>query len=570
LSDTWNNAPLATTLAPPKEPAPSTSWDSAPFAQGPSPQTKAVVQANDNSEEAGRAVAVSKKLALPASLVQSDVPGYEASAREKSAREASQNPALAGYIQKNPMAASISADDWDKMDEVSQTLRLLHPELLQSKAQGGVFSMVPEIRDLMQTEEGITRLRDALIGLPFHLAKGLYDFGKSLVTKPGEVYERGMTSDDPEVLSMGLGLALGAAGPKGSVVAGRPRIEVRGGDYMSFDDFMHKLDGMETRQEIDDFIAKKAGGGPMLQIEYAKAGSDALDKAVQVSQESKTKERSPELFEAAAAEHDPGVVHISAEKIMDLYRSEGKTPAEGDGLLGFVPDIVNKLRQASASGGEVTIPVAQYIAHVDEAVHEKLREDVRLHDDGTTLTEAKELEEAFKVEQAQVVEPQTVEQSSTEAQPVIVPQMTAIGPKPWTRFQEDGFLKTYGLSDREIQELNNPQRTERLEKAEAVFTEHAVEQNKLIEAKRVRDLSPSAETTKGKPGANLGRLTNLLGENLYGAPTNMTAVSVKEMMQNAFDAIKGMIEKGKIKEGKINMTWIDKHAPSQSRTTVRA
>jgi hypothetical protein len=214
LSDTWNNAPLATTLAPPKEPAPSTSWDSAPFAQGPSPQTKAVVQANDNSEEAGRAVAVSKKLALPASLVQSDVPGYEASAREKSAREASQNPALAGYIQKNPMAASISADDWDKMDEVSQTLRLLHPELLQSKAQGGVFSMVPEIRDMLQTEEGITRLRDALIGLPFHLAKGLYDFGKSLVTKPGEVYERGMTSDDPEVLSMGLGLALGAAGPE--------------------------------------------------------------------------------------------------------------------------------------------------------------------------------------------------------------------------------------------------------------------------------------------------------------------------------------------------------------------
>jgi hypothetical protein len=63
-----------------------------------------------------------------------------------------------------------------------------------------------------------------------------------------------------------------------------------------------------------------------------------------------------------------------------------------------------------------------------------------------------------------------------------------------------------------------------------------------------------AERIKAKAGANVGRLTQLLGPKLYGEPSQMPYVSVKEMMQNSFDAIKPMQEKGQLKKGKINIT----------------
>jgi Histidine kinase-, DNA gyrase B-, and HSP90-like ATPase len=57
----------------------------------------------------------------------------------------------------------------------------------------------------------------------------------------------------------------------------------------------------------------------------------------------------------------------------------------------------------------------------------------------------------------------------------------------------------------------------------------------------------------GKPGVNFGRLTTLLGSKLYGNPSDLPAVSAKEMIQNAFDAIKGLMETGGLKEGKLDI-----------------
>src|SRR6266576_4048206 len=55
-----------------------------------------------------------------------------------------------------------------------------------------------------------------------------------------------------------------------------------------------------------------------------------------------------------------------------------------------------KLASAAATGGEVTIPISKYNAHVDPAVHEGLKDAVRLHDDGVTLEEAKEAEASIE------------------------------------------------------------------------------------------------------------------------------------------------------------------------------
>src|SRR5262245_23178527 len=60
------------------------------------------------------------------------------------------------------------------------------------------------------------------------------------------------------------------------------------------------------------------------------------------------------------------------------------------------------------------------------------------------------------------------------------------------------------------------------------------------------------EVFKAETGAQLKRLAQLLGPKLYGEPSNMTTVSVKEMFQNAFDAIKDMMAAGQ-KDGNINI-----------------
>jgi len=48
-------------------------------------------------------------------------------------------------------------------------------------------------------------------------------------------------------------------------------------------------------------------------------------------------------------------------------------------------------------------------------------------------------------------------------------------------------------------------------------------------------------------------MAELMGAKLYGDPTDIARVSVKELFQNAFDAIKGALENKQLAEGKINI-----------------
>ncbi len=73
--------------------------------------------------------------------------------------------------------------------------------------------------------------------------------------------------------------------------------------------------------------------------------------------------------------------------------------------------------------------------------------------------------------------------------------------------------------------------------------------NNRVSALQRREISPVAferslrDTIEANPGVNAGRLAQLLGPKLYGSPENIADVSVKEMLQNGFDAIKGRLEK---------------------------
>ena len=68
----------------------------------------------------------------------------------------------------------------------------------------------------------------------------------------------------------------------------------------------------------------------------------------------------------------------------------------------------------------------------------------------------------------------------------------------------------------------------------------------------------AGETIATKPSANAKRLAALLGAKLYGDPTDIAKVSIKEIFQNSFDAIKGALEKGQLTKGKIDIKLDEK------------
>jgi hypothetical protein len=72
------------------------------------------------------------------------------------------------------------------------------------------------------------------------------------------------------------------------------------------------------------------------------------------------------------------------------------------------------------------------------------------------------------------------------------------------------------------------------------------------------DLNKSLEETgegtfRAAPGVDMTRMANLLGPQLYGNMSKISTVTVKEMFQNAFDAIKDALVKSNLSEGKINV-----------------
>lgn len=66
-------------------------------------------------------------------------------------------------------------------------------------------------------------------------------------------------------------------------------------------------------------------------------------------------------------------------------------------------------------------------------------------------------------------------------------------------------------------------------------------------------LSPQREEIQTTPGADEERLANLLSQHLYGDMGSVAPVSVKEMFQNGFDAIKGFLEQNPNEEGNVDI-----------------
>jgi hypothetical protein len=71
---------------------------------------------------------------------------------------------------------------------------------------------------------------------------------------------------------------------------------------------------------------------------------------------------------------------------------------------------------------------------------------------------------------------------------------------------------------------------------------------------QVTPYTPEYETIRAKPGINATRMAKMLGPQLYGDPTNMGQVCIKEVLQNSFDATRTAVRDGQIVQGNIDIS----------------
>ncbi len=436
-----------------------------------SAQQKASVFSNSSPDEAGKALSISKQTGIPASIVQTDLPGYQAHANTQSAIEAVKNPAIAKYVDENRMAPQVSNDDYSVLDKISGVFSKLSKDNIDLATSINLMGQVPALNDFTESAAGREKLRGYGERMRAGFAGGFGE-GNEVESMLNDAKKLGLSDQTikvweysgllpaaraletgirlvPGLIGGAVGLASGVAEEaSGSVAWGdqllreAPGINATtmfaGGSlarpkYTKGDAIQRVLNQPEDRLRVDkspaemtaedlhQFVAEHTPGGPRAKslsasetpkdelwqskpiIDEAKAtvAGEALDEAVAASQESKTKERSPELYEKYLEAHgDQGTVHVPAQAILDLYERKGKVPMAGDGLFGFVPGLAEKATLAAETGAEIKIPLSKYVAHVDETVHEGLKDQVRVQENGVTREEAKlaKEEQAAKIE----------------------------------------------------------------------------------------------------------------------------------------------------------------------------
>lgn len=419
--------------------------------------------ANDNPEQAERALRVSDATGLPAPVVYDDVDHYEQQAKERStAQILSDNKWLRDYIDKHPVHSKLSSDDWSNLDQLTEVLEKLPnskssatgtffrsvekgaisaagsvPAMAHGAMVGGaagsvfgpwgtlIGGLIGAGAEGMAASYGIAVLQDWLVGmLPSEYTRGgAFDPAQQaldLAEHPEAAFWGNMTpylmTMKPTNATLGqrvFGGTLGAAFEAGGQVhEGKFNpahiVEAFGAGAVfanqnRIGEALWKR-GEEIGRKITPWL--KAGKHPPVGLDPVideaykiQADNDLknLDEAMKIAKGSNTIERSEEAIKYIGGIVNEGRIGVSAEAVAKLYGDE--IPHPDDGKLGFVPDLAEQLASAKESGGDVYIPLKDWLAHVDPEVHKALHDDIRVRSEGVTKNEAKELKVEVKGEE---------------------------------------------------------------------------------------------------------------------------------------------------------------------------
>lgn len=349
---------------------------------------------DDNPDDAVKARDIGEGLGLPAPVVMGNLENYEK--QHKAAITASllnNNKFLAEYAASNPMAAKISSDDWGQLDAASE------------KLPKGSFSIAyPAIKGFVKgftSPEGFgeepigtwafrapgnaevwtsSKMAWNILGLPFEvggrlftgavqgLNEGLVEGMKAAGWSEGEAkrFSRDFTGMVEQEL-MGLGPHTPKVSPSSVDLIQARRL------------MQYVVRGEEPPVGISPIY-------DTLKAEEARIDLQKLKEATKEVNATNTKIRSPEDMEGFIRQHVGGAnIEIDASAVRQLYGS--KVPGVDDGLLGWVPGLENQLRVAETSGGDITVPLATWLARVEPEVQQQLHDFIRVRPNGMNLEE---------------------------------------------------------------------------------------------------------------------------------------------------------------------------------------
>lgn len=429
----------------------------------PVPQQKAVVSANDNGDEAAKALQISKRTGISPSLVQGDLPGYAAHDRTQTAiKYVNENPFVAKYVDSSPMAAKVSSDDYEALSKSSPALWKLHQDSIDQETSAHLAAQVPALAEHMDSAIGrenirgyVERIKSGFMGgfgegsEVEKFIKGAHDLGLSQnvvdfwegsgllpAARAGEAAIRMIPGLIGGAMGAGSGFIAEGMGSEGEAwgdrflrdAPGMNAALMGGGASALMRTPKFAVDKtaaainrvLADKPPVDDlhtYLAEHTPGGPrakslsagetptdelwqskpIVDLAKAEAAGKAMDEAVAASLEGRTKERSKESYTDWVKANDVnGTVHIPGFVIKDMYEKAGKVPIEGDGLLGFVPGLAEKMTVANETGADVAIPKDKFVGHIDESTYEALKDEMRVDEKGVSRREAKEAIEEQK------------------------------------------------------------------------------------------------------------------------------------------------------------------------------
>lgn len=401
-------------------------------------------------DNAARAVELSKSMGQDPNVLLGDIDHFDESHKRNMATAIiRQNLHLADYANANPINAKLSQDDWGTLDKVSSNLTSFRR-----------LSGYP------------TRTAEGMIGAAakgFQKGFGEGPIGGWAATVPGlKDNEFAQATWGAVVSPVEAGMRLLSGGMHGVTEAvksgAKESYQTFTGDEQGAERFARDIAGMAEMQlqgvgvhniQVPRAMVEKAWRelqstklwldhgiepppGLSRDIDRIKSKQNAadvanLDDMLRDAQRSTTRERDPDTFAEFIRMRDEGTIGIDADAVLRIYGD--KAPHLEDGLLGWSPELASQLEVARRVGGDIEIPIADWLARVDPEVAKALHDDIRVRPGGITKNESKGLSEAQKemdeahpkIEGEEPIDTPKVDPAAREILPEDLPQMRAAG-----------------------------------------------------------------------------------------------------------------------------------------------
>ena len=352
--------------------------------------------ANANPDEAARSVQLGIATGIPSNVIHIDPKGFEERLKQQVVQGiVSGNPSLAQYAGSDPMASKVSNDDWAHLHTLSGMLHSLREasDALTQPFQKAITEGAEGFKEGIGTEP-LTSLEDVARQ---RQPKTMQDFINVGAEALG-------TNVLESVMRVGSGVFGGLSGAAGGLTKGFTGSEGLGRDVKAMTEYeMLKPEQMPGGPWLMAGHEPPAGISKDLdksKVERNETLLKGLEDVTSLVQQSKTWERSPELFKKFVEQHlGDRTISIAGDAVTALYGD--KVPAPNDGLLGLVPNIGSQVLAAHVDGSDVVVPLGDWLAHMDPAVAKGLHDNVRMFPEGVTRAES-------TVERPQVPPPQVM------------------------------------------------------------------------------------------------------------------------------------------------------------------